>query len=56
LVVCPLTTTGLVVGAHVHEHGVGLGVEVMAGFVVVVGLVVVVFIVVVVIGLRVDAP
>ena len=38
LVVCPLTTTGLVVGGHVHEHAVGLRVEVMAGFVVGIGL------------------
>jgi len=42
LVVFPLTTTGLVVGAQVHEHAVGLRVEVMAGLVVVMGLVVLV--------------
>ena len=67
LVVCPLTTTGLVVGGHVHEHAVGLRVEVMAGLVVVIGLVVLVVVIglvvlvvviglVVVMGLRVVAP
>jgi hypothetical protein len=55
LVVCPLTTTGLVVGGHVHEHAVGLRVEVMAGLVVVMGLVVVIGLVVVM-GLVVVAP
>ncbi len=56
-VVFPLTTTGLVVGAHVHEHAVGLRVEVMAGLVVVMGLVVLVVVtgLIVVIGLRVVA-
>ncbi len=58
LVVCLLTTTGLVVGGHVHEHAVGLRVEVMASLVVVIGLVVLVVVIglVVVMGLRVVAP
>ena len=58
MVVCPFTTTGLVVGPHVHEHVVGLRVEVMAGLVVVIGLVVLVVVIaglVVGIGLRVVA-